>query len=137
MIKFAIKTKEFESGTSWRLSINHLNIPAYFGTEEAAEKWKETLQNYINELLNRPIDMVLFCPKCKEKHIDKPEPDICSSCGCGQYIHKDNDCMNCRNCTSLKIWENPPHRKHLCHNCQYLWTPANINTNGVDILPND
>ncbi len=50
-----------------------------------------------------PVDMMLWCPKCGHQHIDAPEGD----------------------------WTNPPHRSHLCHNCNHIWRPAEIFTNGV------
>lgn len=53
----------------------------------------------------KPIDMVLFCPKCNAIHIDRPEPE--------------------------KGWDNPPHRSHLCHGCGTIWRPADVPTNGV------
>ncbi len=56
----------------------------------------------------KPIDMVLLCPRCGDQHIDAPEP------GSG--------------------WDNPPHRSHLCHSCNYVWRPADVPTNGVEAL---
>jgi len=61
-----------------------------------------------NERLLKPIDVLLFCPSCKEQHVDAPEPE--------------ND------------WTNPPHRKHLCHVCGNIWKAAEVPTNGVAIL---
>jgi hypothetical protein len=52
-----------------------------------------------------PIDMLLFCPQCGAQHVDAPEP--------------------------LNGWTNPPHKSHLCHNCQTIWRPADVPTNGV------
>ncbi len=52
-----------------------------------------------------PIPMILHCPKCQHQHVDAPEPE--------------------------KGWFNPPHRKHLCHNCANIWKPANVATDGV------
>lgn len=52
-----------------------------------------------------PIDVVLFCPVCKTQHIDAPEPD--------------------------SGWTNPAHKSHLCHNCGFIWRPADVPTNGV------
>ena len=58
-----------------------------------------------------PIDMVLHCPACGNQHIDAPEtePGLPSIC----------------------VWENPPHRSHLCHFCGHVWRPADVPTNGV------
>lgn len=55
-----------------------------------------------------PIDMVLFCPKCGQQHIDQPDP--------------------------ADDWENPPHRSHKCvgpNGCGCVWRPADVPTNGV------
>ena len=54
----------------------------------------------------KPVDMVLYCPKCGLQHIDAPDsrsPD----------------------------WTNPPHKSHLCHGCQHVWKPSDTPTNGV------
>jgi len=55
-----------------------------------------------------PIDMVLFCPKCGEQHIDAAK---------GEW--------------NGEAWTNPPHRSHLCHACGHIWRPADVPTNGV------
>lgn len=52
-----------------------------------------------------PIDMVLYCPRCRAQHIDAPEPE--------------------------SNWTNPPHRSHLCRFCSFVWRPADIPTRGV------
>lgn len=52
-----------------------------------------------------PLNVVLFCPKCRTQHIDAPEP--------------------------ATGWTNPPHKSHLCHVCQTVWRPADVETNGV------
>lgn len=59
------------------------------------------------ELLKEPepIDMLLYCPTCNIQHIDLPSPST--------------------------NWTNPPHRSHLCHNCNTIWRPADVPTNGV------
>lgn len=56
--------------------------------------------------LDRPIDMILHCPKCNAKHVDRVGPG----------------------------WNNPPHRSHLCYWCGYIWRPADVNTNGVESI---
>lgn len=66
--------------------------------------------------MTTPIDMILYCPNCGTKHVDAPElggVDIDSPGG---------------------LWLNPPHRSHLCHNCECVWRPADVPTNGVDRL---
>jgi hypothetical protein len=58
-------------------------------------------------MLRSPIPMVLHCPACGMKHVDKPQPE--------------------------KGWTNPPHRSHACQNetCGYVWRPADVATVGV------
>lgn len=63
-----------------------------------------------------PIDMVLHCPKCGKQHIDAAEP------GPLMYDQMDH---------APKVWDNPPHRSHLCHGCGHIWRPADVPTNGV------
>lgn len=67
----------------------------------------------------RPIDMVLYCPRCHLQHIDAPE-------------------MNPPSQTSFEAltwkWDNPPHRSHLCHACGFIWRPADVPTNGVQAI---
>jgi hypothetical protein len=53
----------------------------------------------------RPIDMILYCPRCGTQHIDAPEPE--------------------------RDWTNPSHRSHLCHFCECVFRPADVPTNGV------
>jgi hypothetical protein len=55
-----------------------------------------------------PVPMILFCPHCGERHVDKPEPE--------------------------HGWTNPPHRTHYCHACHSNWRPADIATVGVDTI---
>lgn len=56
----------------------------------------------------RPVDVILYCPKCGTKHVDAPEPQ--------------------------SGWKNPPHKSHLCHACGAVWRPSDIETNGIDSL---
>jgi hypothetical protein len=69
-----------------------------------AEVAAEPLFQRIAEL-EKPIDMIIFCPNCYFKHIDQPQPE--------------------------KNWDNPPHRSHECQSCGTVWRPADVNTNGV------
>lgn len=67
-----------------------------------------------------PIDMVLHCPACGMQHIDAPEED--------EYEDKSGALrMKCD-------WTNPPHRSHLCHDCEHVWRPADVPTNGVQAV---
>lgn len=63
-----------------------------------------------------PIDMVLHCPACGLQHIDAPEPEL------GPNVTGDGD---------MPLWNNPPHRSHLCAGCGHVWRPADVATNGV------
>lgn len=54
---------------------------------------------------DKPIDMVLHCPRCGRQHIDAPD--------------------------EAKGWDNPAHRSHLCGHCNYIWRPCDQPTNGV------
>jgi hypothetical protein len=72
-----------------------------------------------------PIDMVLYCPKCGEQHIDEPDTlhvfdgkDAAGNAHVGD-VGGDGE------------WNNPPHRSHLCHGCGHIWRPADVPTNGV------
>ncbi len=56
--------------------------------------------------VEKPIDMLLFCPNCGAQHIDAPD----LSAG----------------------WKNPPHRSHLCAGCGTIFRPADVPTNGVE-----
>ena len=69
-----------------------------------------------------PIDMILHCPACGKQHIDKPE---------GQFYpgHTAEESVAANKAYGL--WDNPPHRSHLCHGCGHIWRPADVPTNGV------
>lgn len=54
--------------------------------------------------MNKPIPMVLFCPKCHIKHVDKAE----------------------------ESWPNPPHKSHLCAACGCIWRSCDEYTVGVE-----
>lgn len=56
-----------------------------------------------------PIDMLMFCPRCKLMHVDAPN--------------------------ETQGWTNPPHATHTCQGCGLLWRPSNALTNGVAGLP--
>ena len=53
----------------------------------------------------RPIPMLLTCPSCSARHIDK-----------GEFATK-------------------PHHTHACQSCGMVWRPALVNTVGVQFLP--
>jgi hypothetical protein len=70
----------------------------------------------------KPIDILLFCPNCAEQHIDEAKPDICETCGF--------DVHSCK-CGTFTAWLNPPHKSHRCEECNHVWRPADVPTNGV------
>ncbi len=74
----------------------------------------------------RPIDMVLFCPKCGLQHIDAPDPGA-------NVSHEELRRHGAMSMGPGDVvgWTNPPHRSHLCHGCGHIWRPADVPTNGV------
>lgn len=52
-----------------------------------------------------PIPMLLWCPLCHERHIDR-----------GKFATK-------------------PHHTHACQKCGLAWRPAVVDTVGVEFLP--
>lgn len=52
-----------------------------------------------------PIPMILWCPMCHERHVDR-----------GQFRSK-------------------PHHTHACQRCGSCWRPAIVETMGVKFLP--
>lgn len=60
-----------------------------------------------------PIDMVLHCPACGLQHVDAPDA-----------WRPGSD----------PLWDNPPHRSHLCHGCGHIWRPADVPTNGMEAV---
>jgi hypothetical protein len=64
------------------------------------------------------IDMVLHCPACGLQHIDAPEPS--------EHFEANGD--------RIMLWDNPPHRSHLCKGCGHIWRPADVPTNGVQAV---
>jgi hypothetical protein len=95
------------------------------------------VSGYASECVRKrePIDVVLFCPSCKFQHIDKAEPDVCETCGHPEVAHARGD-LKCWigqrcSCTGFTAWLNPPHKSHRCLNCNIVWRPADVPTNGV------
>lgn len=75
--------------------------------------------------MTAPIDMVLHCPKCGLQHIDKPEGQFYP----GFTAEESTDYNKAQG-----LWDNPPHRSHLCHGCNHIWRPADVPTNGVQAV---
>ena len=55
--------------------------------------------------MNEPIPMILTCPSCNGRHIDKGE------------------------------FATMPHHTHACQHCGMVWRPAIVPTVGVQFLP--
>jgi hypothetical protein len=68
-------------------------------------EWGRRVNMAIDDMMSRPIDMLLYCPRCTTQHIDAP--------------------------SLAASWTNPPHRSHLCAQCGHIWRPADVATNGV------
>ena len=83
-----------------------------------------------------PIDVMLFCPKCGELHVDRATPEVCETCGHMEHMHDLTVSSLCCSqpaceCLAFKAWLNPPHKSHRCGNCNFVWRPADVPTNGV------
>ena len=73
--------------------------------------------------MNKPIDMILHCPKCHVQHIDRRE--------IAPVKNGPDNGPGDRGFGIRVVWDNPPHRSHLCHSCGCVWRPADVCTNGV------
>ena len=96
--------------------------PAYWSaTAWAREAWEIWQAATPPALLSddKPVDMVLYCPKCGTQHIDAPEPSMLT----------EDAAMYGGDWPSR--WKNPPHKSHLCHVCAHIWRPSDTPTNGV------
>jgi rubredoxin len=58
-----------------------------------------------HSLMSAPVPMILTCPVCGERHIDKGD------------------------------FETRPHHTHACQHCGMVWRPALVATVGVQFLP--
>lgn len=65
------------------------------------------LAGWLKELRDRrvPVPLILYCPKCDGRHIDK-----------GEFAKR-------------------PHHTHACQHCGFSWRPAINTTVGVEYLP--
>lgn len=77
------------------------------------------LVEFVERMQAEPVDLILHCPECGFQHIDEP----------GRHTRWAN--VEHPPATDGKPWDNPPHRSHLCHQCGYIWRPADVPTNGV------
>lgn len=128
--RWARPSKEFYDGRFVRLEWPYPGIPDAWrpSTPDLWKSYGGKTGDYANLemriLANTPIPMVLYCPKCHEQHIDKPE---------GQFIPgftaEESEEHNRQ--TGCKDWSKIPHRSHLCHNCGHIWRPSGMCTVGV------
>lgn len=86
----------WEAGVRFRPDAVFDAVGSQLSSEAARQECREKAQ---------PIPLLLACPACNERHIDK-----------GEYATK-------------------PHRTHACQHCGCLWRPANVPTVGVLFLP--
>jgi hypothetical protein len=87
-----------------------------------------------------PVGVVLFCPRCGEQHIDRPEPhrEGCQALGFTGVDHRIAEVAHTgpeRRLTEVACscgrWENPPHRSHQCHHCSWVWRASDVPTEGI------
>lgn len=82
----------------------------------------------------KPIDMVLHCPKCGLQHIDKDNYEEIRIRAAELGIDREGDRAYC-DWLDENEWTNPPHKSHLCRKedggCGHIWRPADVPTNGV------
>lgn len=74
---------------------------------------------------DKPVDVVLYCPKCSRQHIDAPESEE-------EYTRRlfESSWWECGGDKPPR-WTNPPHKSHLCERCRHVWRPSDHPTNGV------
>lgn len=100
---------EAQTGDDWKQCNHRCPMP---GSPHYDPGWRSWMQPPTQATEARwatvptPIPMVMHCPRCAFKHIDKPEGD----------------------------WLNPPHRSHLCASCGHIWRPADYPTEGVEAV---
>lgn len=71
------------------------------------ENWQEHINRLESEVraLESPIPMILFCPICRCRHIDR-----------GKFATE-------------------PHKSHACQGCGFVWSPCHRPTVGAEFLP--
>ncbi|HEX2679607.1 MAG TPA: hypothetical protein VHM19_23315 [Polyangiales bacterium] len=72
---------------------------------ESARCVVEHIREFIKPKTIIPVPMLLWCPECMERHIDR-----------GEFVGK-------------------PHHTHACQHCGHCWRPAVVPTVGVQFLP--
>lgn len=97
------------------------SISAQWGLWQGPYYTLPEAENALRTLVNdKPIPMLLYCPKCGTQHVDGPE-----SVNVQPLVPRDQ---------FTPLWTNPPHRSHLCHHCGCVWRPADVPTTGVKAI---
>ena len=98
----------------WRIALDQ----AVKALTKNGNFWASEALYEICQYLSTPLDLVCFCPRCGAQHIDRAEIEPTGEVRDGATVVR-------------YTWDNPPHKSHLCHNCKYVWRPADFPTNGV------
>jgi uracil-DNA glycosylase len=95
---------------SWMVTLEcgHMCEMTTFGGPAAKELKRLAAERKVSTnypISEKPIPMVLHCPRCGVQHIDE----------------------------ATEEWDNPPHRSHACQtpDCGTIWRPADVATTGV------
>lgn len=118
--------------------LEHIRVGSY-GMRDDLPKWydlkalaEETIK--LQAAVSGPFDMILPCPACGTLHVDEAKPLACEDCGHFQSSHNYDPSWFCEpgcDCRKFNPWLNPPHKSHRCGNCNIVWRPADVPTNGV------
>lgn len=58
--------------------------------EDVFNSWDRVRKAYdAGQSAGQPLDVLLWCPRCFEQHVDEAKPDICERCGHYQLSHRD------------------------------------------------
>lgn len=80
-------------------------------------------QDAFNVISEKPVPMILHCPRCWFQHIDN---EVSEADYKERIMYLKGDIPD--------RWLNPPHKTHLCAQCKFEWKPALIPTTGVESL---
>src|SRR5262249_48664869 len=85
-------------------------IEFYYAVQRGVDITPEVLWRRVmgKEWESKPIDMVLYCPKCNTQHIDAPERDLAMDFAVVAGFTELSP--------GYRPWTNPPHKSHLCQN---------------------
>jgi rubrerythrin len=95
---------------------------------------KASLQTILPDAQIEPVDMLLFCPNCGQRHVDEAKPDVCETCGGEKDDFPRNEGALICTCEAFTAWLNPLHKSHRCNFCNHVFRPADVPTNGVAAL---